>query len=150
MPNRDNTYNNGGYPAGLIWPHVEQDVAVFKCPNGVDPATGRLFQVSYGMNYVNGGPNGKMLANLENGSSNIMIVWDHAKTPGCADSTHAATASNPRGPWPWPDMTYTHYPSNRHGSTFNVLFCDGHVVALGQNELGTRMFLAGGSNPVFP
>jgi prepilin-type N-terminal cleavage/methylation domain-containing protein/prepilin-type processing-associated H-X9-DG protein len=148
--NGDNTYNNGGYPAGLIWPYIEQNVAVFKCPMGMDLASGQPFQVSYGMNYVNGGPNGKRLTNLDNGSSNIMIVWDHAKTPGCADSSHAATAANPRGPWPFPDTAFTHYPANRHGNVFNVLYCDGHATSLGQSDLNTSMFLASGTAPVFP
>ncbi|MBN9521556.1 hypothetical protein J0H58_24055 [bacterium] len=55
----------------------------FKCPNGIDPATGQAFRCSYGMNYVNGGPNGKSLVYLTdgNGASNILIVWDHGKTP---------------------------------------------------------------------
>ena len=150
LPNSDNSYNNGGYPAGLIWPYVEQNVAVFKCPKGIDLVTSQPFQVSYGMNYVNGGPNGKRLSNLDNGTSNIMIVWDHGKTPGCADSTHAATAGNPRAPWPWPDAAFTHYPTNRHASAFNVLYCDGHVDSLTQNDLGTTMFLASGTTPVFP
>ncbi len=150
LANDDNSYNNGGYPAGLIWPFVEHNIAVFKCPKGIDLVTTQPFQVSYGMNYVNGGPNGKKLANLENGTSNIMIVWDHGKTPGCADSTHAATAANPRGPWPWPDAGFTHYPSNRHASGFNVLFCDAHVSLLTQNDLGTTMFLASGNVPAFP
>lgn len=149
-PNSDNSYNNGGYPAGPIWPYVEQNVAVFKCPKGVDRVAGHSFQVSYGMNYVNGGPNGKRLTSLGNGSSNIMIVWDHAKTPGCADSSHAATAANPRGPWPWPDAAYTHYPSDRHGTGFNVLYCDGHADLLTQNDLGTAKFLANGNVPAFP
>ena len=149
-PNRDNSYGNGGYPAGLIWPYVEQSMAVFRCPQGVDAATGRPFQVSYGMNYVNGGPNGKRLTSLDNGTSNIMIVWDHARTPGCADSTHAATQANPRSPWPWPDATNVHYPSNRHLNLFNVLYCDGHVASLGQHDLGVGMFLASGNVPVFP
>jgi prepilin-type N-terminal cleavage/methylation domain-containing protein/prepilin-type processing-associated H-X9-DG protein len=151
-PNSDNSYNNGGYPAGLLWPFVEQNVAVFKCPKGFDPVTGQAFQVSYGMNYVNGGPNGRRLTDLTlgNGSSNILIVWDHAKTPGCADSSHVATADTPRGPAPWPDSTYTHYPSNRHGDTFNVLYCDGHTAAMSQNDLGLTMFLADGDTVFFP
>jgi prepilin-type N-terminal cleavage/methylation domain-containing protein/prepilin-type processing-associated H-X9-DG protein len=148
--NSDNTYNNGGYPAGLIWPFLEQNIAVFRCPNGIDATTGQQFQVSYGMNYVNGGPNGKRLVNLDNGSSNILIVWDHAKTPGCADSTHAATAANPRAPWPWPDTAYTHYPSNRHTDTFNVLYCDGRADPMSQSDLGVTMFLATGNTPTFP
>jgi prepilin-type processing-associated H-X9-DG protein len=152
MPNSDNTYSNGGYPAGLIWPFIEQNQAIFKCPDGFDPATGQFFQVSYGMNYVNGGPNGRKLTDLTNGngSSNIAIVWDHAKTPGCADSTHAATAASPRGPWPWPDNTFTHYPSNRHSNTFNVLYCDAHAGSLSQGDLALVLFLAMGNTVVFP
>lgn len=150
--NNDNTYANGGYPAGLIWPFVEQNIAVFQCPMGYDPATNQRFQVSYGMNYVNGGPIGRKLTDLTNGngSSNIVIVWDHAKTPGCADSTHAATAANPRAPWPWPDTAYTHYPSNRHGEVFNILYCDGHSAAIAQADLQTVMFLADGNTVTFP
>ena len=150
IPNSDNSYNNGGYPAGLIWPYVEQNIAVFQCPNGLDPVTHAHFQASYAMNYVNGGPNGRKLTHLPNGSSNILIVWDHAKTPGCADSTHAATFDNPRGPWPWPDTAFTHYPSDRHTNVFNVLYCDGHADGMRQSDLVTTMFLASGDVPTFP
>jgi prepilin-type processing-associated H-X9-DG protein len=106
------------------------------------------------MNYVNGGPNGKKLTDLTNGngSSNILIVWDHGKTPGCADSSHAATAANPRGPWPFPDTTnpQTHYPQQRHDTVFNVLYCDGHVTGMGNTDLMTPLFLANGNVVTFP
>lgn len=152
MPNTDNTYSNGGYPAGLLWPFVEKNVATFACPKGFDPNTGEAFQVSYGMNYVSGGPNGRKLTDLTdgNGSSYILIVWDHGKTPGCADSTHAATPANPRGPWPWPDASFSHYPTNRHGQVFNVLYCDGHAASLMQNDLMVNMFLASGDTVSYP
>jgi prepilin-type processing-associated H-X9-DG protein/prepilin-type N-terminal cleavage/methylation domain-containing protein len=153
-PNPDNSYANGGYPAGLIWPYVEGNQKIFKCPTGIDQATGKPFQVSYGMNYVNGGPNGKKLVELTNGNgtSNILIVWDHGRTPGCADSTHAATPTNPRGPWPFPDITNpkSHYPDQRHIGQFNVLYCDGHVTSMIPAELMTRLFLANGDTVVFP
>jgi prepilin-type N-terminal cleavage/methylation domain-containing protein/prepilin-type processing-associated H-X9-DG protein len=156
-PNPDNTYANGGYPAGLLWPYVEGNQKIFKCPVGFDPATGKPYQCSYAMNYVSGGPNGKSLGQLTNGngSSNILIVWDHGKTPGCADSTHAATATNPRGPWPFPNATNpkSHYPDERHTNTFNVLYCDGHVVPMTQAGLtagGVALFLSDGSVPTFP
>jgi prepilin-type N-terminal cleavage/methylation domain-containing protein/prepilin-type processing-associated H-X9-DG protein len=152
-PNPDNTYNNGGYPAGLLFPFVEDTPAIFKCPDGIDQ-TGATFQCSYGMNYVNGGPNGKTLVTLTNGngSSNIMIVWDHGKTPGCADSTHAATPANPRGPWPFPDATNprTHYPDQRHNGVFNVLFCDGHVTNMIPTDLAAVLFFANGNAPIYP
>jgi len=156
-PNPDNTYSNGGYPAGLLWPYVEQNVKVFKCPNGFDPATGQAYQCGYGMNYVNGGPSGKSLPFLTsgNGTSNVLLVWDHGKTPGCADSTHAAAPANPRGPWPFPDATSprTHYPDQRHANVFNVLYCDGHTTGMTQDGLtriGVTQFLANGTTPTFP
>ena len=54
------------FPRGLLWPYVEQNPRIFKCPRGIDdqPASttfGKEFQVSYGMNYVTGGPNGKRI-----------------------------------------------------------------------------------------
>ncbi len=156
-PNPDNTYANGGYPAGLLWPYIEGNLKIFKCPKGKDTVTGQEFQCSYGMNYVNGGPNGKTLVELTNGNgtSNILIVWDHGKTPGCADSSHAATPANPRGPWPFPDATNpkTHYPDQRHVTVFNVLFCDGHCTGMNQQGLtegGKSLFLANGDTPSYP
>jgi prepilin-type processing-associated H-X9-DG protein len=95
------------------------------------------------MNYVTGGPNGKKLTDLTNGngSSNIMIVWDHGRTPGCANSTIAA----PRGPWhPFGDATQVHYPQQRHDGVFNVLFCDGHATTMSQSDLGDTLFYANG------
>jgi prepilin-type N-terminal cleavage/methylation domain-containing protein/prepilin-type processing-associated H-X9-DG protein len=155
--NPDNTYNNGGYPAGLLWPFVEGNPNIFKCPNGTDPVSKGTFQCSYGMNYVNGGPNGKRLVDLTNGNGTayILIVWDHGKTPGCADSSHAATQANPRGPWPIPDTTNpkTHYPDQRHTTTFNVLYCDGHTAPMTANDLltlGVKQFLADGNIPTYP
>jgi prepilin-type N-terminal cleavage/methylation domain-containing protein/prepilin-type processing-associated H-X9-DG protein len=137
----------------LLWPYLEGNYKIFKCPEGfdADPTSttfGQTFQVSYGMNYVTGGPNGMKLGQLTNGNgtSNIIIVWDHARTPGCAYSKVVA----PRGPWGFDGresaadnaQTFiTHYPL-RHGNTFNVLFCDGHVVTMVQNDLVKNLFYA--------
>lgn len=137
------------YPRGLLWPYVEQTQAVFRCPRGIDrvigsPTYGEVFQVSYGMNYVTGGPNGRRLVELTagNGASNILIVWDHGRTPGCANSTTAA----PRGPWlPYVNAAdLTHYPAQRHEGVFNALACDGHVKPFAQSDLADRLFLADG------
>jgi prepilin-type N-terminal cleavage/methylation domain-containing protein/prepilin-type processing-associated H-X9-DG protein len=132
----------------LIWPYVEGNKNIFNCPDGIDmtagsPTQGQTYQVSYGMNYVTGGPNGKRLTDLTNGngSSNIIIVWDHSKTPGCANSNVIA----PRGPWkPYTDAAaQTHYPL-RHTNTFNVLFCDDHVANMVQTDLMDSLFYASG------
>jgi prepilin-type N-terminal cleavage/methylation domain-containing protein/prepilin-type processing-associated H-X9-DG protein len=131
----------------LIWPYVEGSRKMFKCPNGIDltpgsPTHGQEYQVSYGMNYVTGGPSGKKLVAITNGNgtSNVMIVWDHGRTPGCANSRLAA----PRGPWkPYVDANdNVHYPE-RHMGTFNVLFCDGHVVNMRKGELADQLFYIG-------
>jgi prepilin-type N-terminal cleavage/methylation domain-containing protein/prepilin-type processing-associated H-X9-DG protein len=131
----------------LIWPYVEGNKQVFQCPDGFDMTVGsatqgQYYQVSYGMNYTTHGPNGLHLTDITNGngSSNVMIVWDHAKTPGCANSNIAA----PRGPWkPYNDAgAATHYPQLRHSGVFNVLFCDAHVTAMTQNDLMDSLFYA--------
>jgi prepilin-type N-terminal cleavage/methylation domain-containing protein/prepilin-type processing-associated H-X9-DG protein len=133
----------------LIWPFVEGNRKTFKCPLGidVDPASatsGQEYQISYAMGYVSGGPNGRKLIEIinGNGSSNVMIVWDHGRTPGCANSKIAA----PRGPWkPYVDANDTiHYPQRRHSGVFNVCFCDGHVAPIKQTELADALFYAMG------
>ncbi len=138
---------DNNYQRGLLWPYIEQNQKVFKCPDGIDiqetsATRGRPFQVSYGMNYVTGGPNGLRLTDITNGNgtSNVVIVWDHGRTPGCANSRIAA----PRGPWtPYLDSAdTTHYPVRRHSGVFNVLWCDGHVTAITQNDLMDNLFYA--------
>lgn len=138
-----------GYPRGILWPYIEQNPAIFSCPQGydIDPASatyGQKFQCSYGMNYVTNGPNGRKLPDISlgNGTTKVIIVWDHGRTPGCANSKIAA----PRGPWKQPDGTYvldsdtTHYPVRRHQGVFMALYCDGHVAPLQQTDLLDTMF----------
>jgi prepilin-type N-terminal cleavage/methylation domain-containing protein/prepilin-type processing-associated H-X9-DG protein len=179
--NVDNTYSNGGYPAGFLWPYIEQNIKVFQCPNGLDLTQGSAtfgmpFQCSYAMNYVTNGPSGQRLQVLTNGNgaSNIMFIWDHAKTPGCADSRHAVLPTNgttktgtvvyqdaPRGPWPFtpptpadPNVTpatiMTHYPQIRHDGVFNSLYCDGHVSPIKEIDLTVPLFLTDGTEPILP
>jgi prepilin-type N-terminal cleavage/methylation domain-containing protein/prepilin-type processing-associated H-X9-DG protein len=145
------------YQRGTLWPYIEQNSKIFKCPQGqdIDPASTtylQIFQCSYGMNYVTGGPNGKRLTDLTNGNgtSNIVIVWDHGRTPGCANSTIAAVPPSGRGPWMETgggfvsDADVTHYPVRRHEGVFNILYCDGHVQSTRQTDLLTALFYASG------
>ncbi len=145
------------YQRGTLWPYIEQNPLIFKCPQGedIDPTSTtylQIFQCSYGMNYTTGGPNGKRLTDLTsgNGTSNIVIVWDHGRTPGCANSTIAAVPPNGRGPWMETgggfvaDSDVTHYPVRRHEGVFNMLFCDGHVQSTRQTDLLVQLFYAAG------
>ena len=148
------------FQRGSLWPYIEQNIKVYKCPKGIDdvpgsPSFGESYQVSYGMNYVTGGPNGRSILSVSNGngSSNVLIVWDHGRTPSCANSNKAA----PRGPWAapgsgpaWPpDFTgtsaATHFPK-RHVGLFNALYVDGHVAAMSPTELTVTLFYATGPN----
>jgi prepilin-type processing-associated H-X9-DG protein/prepilin-type N-terminal cleavage/methylation domain-containing protein len=137
----------------LLSPYIEASYKTFKCPQGKDltpgPTFGMPFQVSYGMNYVTGGPNGLRLTEIGRGTANVMLVWDHARTPGCANSTIAA----PRGPFkPYTGATaLTHYPQ-RHQTGFNVLYCDGHVDNMVDTALMDILFYAnfGGTQNLLP
>jgi prepilin-type processing-associated H-X9-DG protein len=128
----------------LLWPFVEGNGAVFRCPEGIDidpnsGTRGQPYQISYAMNFTTGGPGGQKLSTIRigNGPANVMYVWDHGGIPGCANSRIPA----PRGPWkPFLDVNdYTHYPE-RHAKTFNVLFCDCHVVPMTKNDLQDKLF----------
>lgn len=147
------------YQRGSLWAYIEQNPKVYKCPKGVDDTPGSAtlgqeYQVSYGMNYVTGGPNGLSVLAVSNGngSSNVLLVWDHGRTPGCANSNKAA----PRGPWAdagtgpaWPPAfatpaaAATHYPK-RHAGLFNVLYVDGHAATMAPTDLPAQMFYAAG------
>jgi prepilin-type N-terminal cleavage/methylation domain-containing protein/prepilin-type processing-associated H-X9-DG protein len=129
----------------LLWIYVESNPRVFHCPEGFDqmpgsPNRGKTLQVSYGMNYVVGGPNALSLGDISNGNgtAQVMLAWDHANLPGCA----FMKPGSPRLPWPFDDAKAPeHYPP-RHNGIFNTLFCDGHVTGMVHDELATSLFYA--------
>lgn len=115
----DATAVTSAYHEGLLMPYIKS-VQIFKCPSDT------AWQVGYAMSYISDGPMGKNEAAVTNPGA--LYVWDHAKTPGCADTRvlpHTAGA-----PWlPFPvaaDTAHTHYPY-RHSDGFVGLRVDGGV-----------------------
>jgi prepilin-type N-terminal cleavage/methylation domain-containing protein/prepilin-type processing-associated H-X9-DG protein len=132
------------FPRGPLMGYLDNSEKTFKCPNGIDvtpgsPTRNQEYQVSYAMNFSAQGPGGQRLTDIINGSSNVMIVWDHGGTPACAN-----IVGGTRVPWqPYVNASDTlHYPQDRHQGVFNVLFCDGHVTPTIQTELQDFMFQA--------
>jgi prepilin-type N-terminal cleavage/methylation domain-containing protein/prepilin-type processing-associated H-X9-DG protein len=131
----------------IIWPYVEGNRKVFKCPEGVDrvkgsPTLGKELQLSYAISGVIGGPAGDLLVHITNasGTSNVLLAWDHSRLPACATNGIAPPGLPPGLPWPFTDPDVpNHYPP-RHLGTFNVLYCDGHVVSMIPLDLRTPMF----------
>jgi len=127
----------------LLWPFVEQNAAVFHCPNGIDmlpssPTVGETVQIAYALNGVTGGPPGRTLIDITNGNgtSNVMFAWDHARHPGCATNGTSPVGVGAGLPWPVDDSdVINHYPEARHGGVYNVVFCDGHVMAMQKADL---------------
>lgn len=131
----------------LLWPYVEGNVKVFRCPRGSDGVAGSAtfgqpLQLSYAVSGVVGGPAGARLVEITsgNGTSQVMYLWEHCRTPGCA--TNGSPAGYPSGvPWPLDDAdAINHYPENRHDGVYGVLFCDGHVVMTRRAEVTTAMY----------
>lgn len=115
----DATVLTANYHEGFLMPYVKS-TQIFKCPSATE------WQVGYAMSYITTGPMGKNDAEVTN--PNAFLIWDHARTPGCADTRvlpHAAT-----DPWlPFPqsaDAARTHYPF-RHSDGFVALCVDGHT-----------------------
>ena len=118
--------------AGLLQPYV-RSLSIFKCPNYPQG------QVGYAMSYVSAGPMGRPDAEVTNPAA--MFVWDHARTPGCADTRPPAA-----GPvWgvfpPAADAGRTHYPF-RHSEGFATLRYDGSARWRKPDSLADRDFLA--------
>lgn len=128
-----------------IWPYVEGGAPVFKCPNGVDlavgsPTPGQPLQLCYAIGSFEGGPQNMRILTVTNGNgtSQVMLIWEHSRDPGCIYTT----AAYPNGiPWPFTDAdVMNHYPEPRHSGVYNVVFCDGHATPMHVTELKLEMF----------
>jgi prepilin-type N-terminal cleavage/methylation domain-containing protein len=132
------------FPRGLIGPFVEDNASVFRCPAGFDrrdgtPTYGRRLTNSYALNGVDGGPAGKHLTHIPNGTSNVMLAWDHGGIPACGMGIPAVPAK----PYLFPTDPI-HYPIWRHLGVFEVAFCDGSVRGVRQPDLKDADFYADG------
>src|SRR5207237_859353 len=80
----------------------ENNRKTFQCPDAVDLQSGsptyrQNLQVGYALNWVNAGPAGRGLTQIGNGTSNVLLAWDHANLPACAFTYPGQTV---RVPWP--------------------------------------------------
>jgi prepilin-type processing-associated H-X9-DG protein len=127
------------YSTGLLYPYIK-NVQIFKCPSD------NLYQCSYCMSYIAGSPMGQSDSYVSVPSQRI-VVWDHQRTPGCADTTNYA--ANPRPPFlPFEGNTNspTHYPL-RHSDGLNCLFYDGHAKWRRPSQFQVSDFREPGSAP---
>jgi prepilin-type N-terminal cleavage/methylation domain-containing protein/prepilin-type processing-associated H-X9-DG protein len=137
-PGADITYALPDYsPKSLLLPFTEGTVAVFRCPLGIDPQTGRPFQVSYAWSGVTLGPEGKRLVDITNanGTSQVVTAWEHADGPQCWNGLPRHRNWNPVSL----DLPPMHYPL-WHLGVCHFLFCDGHVAGLVRGEIDKNLF----------
>src|SRR5262249_58669988 len=94
----------------LLWPYVEGNPKVFRCSEGIDrvvgsPTRGRPLQLSYAISGVTGGPAGRLLVEITNGNgtSNVMLVWEHSRAPLCGTNGTDPPGLPPGLPWPLTD-----------------------------------------------
>jgi prepilin-type N-terminal cleavage/methylation domain-containing protein/prepilin-type processing-associated H-X9-DG protein len=129
-----------GFKKGLLYTYFDT-TNIFKCP------VEKQWQCGYGMNYCTGSPMAQPEGFVTQASERL-IIWDHRRSPGCADST---TPMPPRTMWyPFTNAAAaSHYPI-RHGAGFNGLFYDGHVSFLKQEQLRPRNFREPGFGPAIP
>jgi prepilin-type N-terminal cleavage/methylation domain-containing protein/prepilin-type processing-associated H-X9-DG protein len=134
----------------ILWKYLEGNRKMFRCMNGRDnlpgsPTFGQPVQICYAFNGVDGGPLGLRLVDVTNGNgtANVMYGWEHSRHPGCATNGTMPAGYPPNMPWPLDDAdVVNHFPEFRHTGTYNVLFTDGHVVAMKTSQLTTALFYA--------
>ena len=118
---------------GFLMPYVKS-LQIFHCPSYPQG------QVGYAMGYADFGPMGKNEAMVVNPGA--LQVWDHARTPGCADTGASHVLGTPWTPFPvGGDTAHTHYPF-RHLDGFVGLRVDGGVKFRKPSGLSTTDFNA--------
>lgn len=140
------------FQGGLLQPYVK-NYQLFKCPSETQ------WQCGYAMSYINGSPTGLWtpgvgVLGMSDGKvkdpSGRIVIWDHRRTPGCADTTnYNANPCPPYTPYtPFEGLTgcETHYPT-RHNGGCNFLYYDGHVKWLRPSSLRVSSFRESGYLP---
>jgi len=131
-----------------LWPHVEGNAKVFRCPKGFDvlpgsPTLDQPLQLSYGLNGVTGGPAGQRLLDVTNGNgtAQVMFLWEHCASPYCSLTTTGADGASVNLPYPPDDVAaVNHYPESRHAGVYGVQFCDGHVAMMRKGDVQASMY----------
>lgn len=120
------------YQPGFLQPYIKS-VQIFKCPSDLK------WQCGYAMSYITEGPMGQADGFVTNPT--VLQVWDHARTPGCADTRpgHVGPTWTPFPPDK--DTAHTHYPY-RHSDGFVGLRYDGGSKFRKPSSLTDRDFLA--------
>jgi prepilin-type N-terminal cleavage/methylation domain-containing protein len=129
-----------GYRNGLLFP-TTVTTNLFKCPVDLQ------WQSGYAMNYCTGGPVGQKEGFFTQPAQR-MVIWDHQRSPGCADSTRATPPRTPWYPFDGP-AAVTHYPE-RHQQRMLGLFIDGHATTVRRAELTPKYFREPGVGPAMP
>ena len=126
-----------GYKQGLLFDYLSM-TNIFKCPSE------SKWQCSYGMNYCTGSQMAQRDSFITQPALRL-VIWDHRRTPGCADSR---ITTPPRPPWmPFDDAAAaSHYPP-RHSGRMNGLFYDGHAAGLLSSQLHLNNFREPNSSP---
>src|SRR5262249_48730038 len=89
--------------------------------------------------FFNGPANTRILTVTNgNGTSQVMLIWEHSRDPGCVYTTGTPPVSVP---WPLNDVDApNHYPEYRHSGVYNVVFCYAHVTSIKIPDLQIPMF----------
>jgi len=121
------------YKNGLLSPFLgtTNNVTSFK-----DPVE-QQWQCAYAMNYATGSPSAQRDSFVTQ-TSDRLVMWDHRRTPGCADSRITTTPRPPFVPFIGASSE-THYPP-RHNGRMDGLFYDGHVQPMKPADLSVRNF----------
>ncbi|HEX9047773.1 MAG TPA: prepilin-type N-terminal cleavage/methylation domain-containing protein [Verrucomicrobiae bacterium] len=131
------------FKAGLLSPALGNGAtngfSIFKCP------VEQQWQCGYAMNYCTGSPSAKKDSFVTQTSIRL-VMWDHRRTPGCADSGISAPPRPPYLPFTGGSASTTHYPP-RHNNRLNGLFYDAHVEAMKPVDLSLKNFREPGSLP---